>query len=103
MHHGAGLSHDRRDLANRLDRANLVVRQHDRDEACLRREHLCDRLGLNDALRIGLDDIDHEAMRAHRICGVEDGMVWGRGHEDSITLWLNVATPPGNTLDGDVV
>ena len=73
---------DRRDLGDRLDRADLVVREHDRDEDRAVGDRALDVLGVDAPVAVDRDLDDLEAELLEVLERVADGVVLdGRRHD----------------------
>ena len=91
----------RRDLGDRLDRADLVVGEHDRDEDRLVVEGRLELVGVDPAVAIDrqLDDLEPELLEVAQ--GVPDGVVLDRRGHDPVAA-RPLAGPRG-ALEGQVV
>ena len=88
------------DLDDRLERPDLVVGQHDRDEDRAVREGRLQLIGIDPAISIDrqCDDLEAELLEvAERV--PDRMMLHGRGH-DPVTMGLAC---PGRALEGKVV
>ena len=83
----AALAAHRADRGDRLERADLVVRVHHRDERGVRVDRLADRVHGDDAVRIDADDPQpHRLVPLQIACGVDHRVVLdGRRHQ-TVTL-----------------
>ncbi len=89
------------DLADRVERADLVVRGHDRDEDRAVGQRGLDRLGRDQAGRVGRQDGHIPAVLAGEpFQGVEHGLVLDRRRDDVVPLPLQGGQGP---FQGEVV
>ncbi len=77
---------DLRDGTDRLDRPDLVVRGHHRDEDGLIRDRLLDRRRVHPAELVDREVGDPIALLLEALAGVEDGVVLDRGGDDMVAL-----------------
>jgi hypothetical protein len=87
------VSHVGRDLGDRLDRADLVVGEHDRDQDRLVREHRIELIGVHPAIAVDteLHDLEPELLQvAER---VPDGVMLDRRGHDPVAARLALPTP----------
>src|SRR5579875_1021494 len=106
--HGVGVEGDAvcvchpADFGDRLDRADLVIGEHDRDESrvWVLAESTLDVLRVEEALVVYRKEVDAKAVVSmEEVAGCEDGFVLdGRG-EDAATVWSG----EGNAFEGEVV
>ena len=92
--------HPFRDLGDRLDRAHLVVGQHDADQDRLGRDGRVDLVGIDPAVAIDgqLHDLEPELLQvADRVA---DRVVLDRAGDDAVAARL---AGPGRALDREVV
>ena len=86
--HGVGVEEhavflaDRADLRNRLNRADLVVCIHDRDERGLLGDRGLELLGHDDAVLMHVEIGDREALLFKRRAGVQHGVVLELARDD---------------------
>ena len=91
--------HPAADLGDRLDRADLVVREHDRDEDRLVGDGGIDMVGVDPAVAIDrqLDDLEPELLEVAQ--GVTDGVVLDRGRDNPVAAPL---ARPGSAFQPEV-
>ena len=89
-----------RDLGDRLDRADLVVREHDADQDRPVREGRLDLVRIDPAVPVHrhLDDLEAELLEVAQ--RVADGVVLDGGGDDAVAAGL---AGPGRALEGEVV
>ena len=86
--HGIGVNGDTArageggDRGERVDRADLVIGEHDADEAGVGAEGGGDHLGRHLAGAVHGDTGDGEALRRQFVGGVEDSVVLDRGDDE---------------------
>ena len=90
-----------RDLGDRLDRADLVVGVHDRDEGRVVGEQLPDAIGRDDARLIDRDERRPPAAPGERLQRVQHGLVLDRAREQMTTAGRLERL--GGAADGEVV
>ena len=88
------------DLGDRLDRADLVVGEHDRDQDRLVVERRLELVGVDPAVAIDrqLDDLEAELLEVAE--GVADGVMLDRRGHDPVAAAL---AGPGRALEREVV
>ena len=90
----------RGDLGDRLDRPDLVVREHDRDEDRLVGDRGLELVGIDPAVAVDrqLDDLEAELLEVAQ--RVADGVVLDRRGHDPVAARL---AGPGGALEREVV
>ena len=88
------------DLGDRLDRADLVVGEHDRDQDRLVVERRLELVGVDPAVAVDrqLDDLEAELLEVAQ--GVADGVMLDRRGHDPVAAAL---AGPGRALEREVV
>ena len=89
------LAADGADLRDRLDRADLVVRVHDRDERGAVVDRIADRLRVDDPVAIHSDHIDaHVRVQLEVTRGVDHRVMLDRGRDEPVTSVLDLQHAP---------
>ncbi len=90
----------RDDLGDRLDRADLVVGEHDRDQDRLVVERRLELVGVDPAVAVHrqLDDLEPELLEVAQ--RVADGVMLDRRRHDPVAAGL---AGPGRALEREVV
>ena len=86
MEDDAPLAADRADLGQRVNRADLVVREHEADEDRLAPDRGGDLSGFDPPRPVGREVRDLEAFTLELVAGVEHRVVLGRSRDDVVSL-----------------
>ncbi len=107
VHRDAELAGDRGQLGNRLDRADLVVGPHDRDQrerVGVARHDVAQRVGRDAAVGVDRQGDDLGALvLGQPVDGVQHGMVLDSADDDPAPARVGVAAGPEDALDREVV